>query len=73
MKISARNALQGKVVDIKEGVVTAHVSVDIGADQPILASITMESLAELGIEVGKPVFAVIKASDVMIGIEHHKR
>ncbi len=73
MKISARNAIQGKVIDIKKGVVTAHVSVDVGAEKPIMSSITMESLEELGIEIGKTVYAVVKASDVMIGIEHHKR
>lgn len=72
MKISARNVIKGTVVSVAEGVVTATVRVDIGG-QIITSSITMDSFKELEIAPGMEVYAVIKASDVMIGVEHHKR
>lgn len=68
MKISARNQIKGKVVDVKKGATTAHVSIDIGG-QIILASITNESIDGMKIEVGKPVYAIIKASSVMVGVD----
>ena len=72
MKISARNVISGSVAEIREGVVTAHVKVDIGG-QLITSSITMDSVRELGLAVGKSVYVVVKASDVMLGVEHHER
>lgn len=68
MEFSARNALTGKVVDVKEGVVTAVITVDIGGGNHVVSSITMESAKSLGIEVGKEVTAVIKASDVILAV-----
>lgn len=68
MKISARNQLTGKVTDIKEGAVTAIVTVDIGADQTITSSISLEALKELDIKVGSEVTTVIKASSVMLAV-----
>lgn len=69
MKLSARNQLKGKVVSIKEGVVTANILIDIGGGQHITSSITMDSMKELGIQVGSAVTAVIKSSSVMLGVE----
>jgi len=68
MKISARNALSGKVVDIKEGVVTAVVTVDIGGGNHVVSSITMDSVKNLGLKAGSEVTAVIKASNVMLAV-----
>ncbi len=68
MKISARNKLQGKIVEVKKGATTAHVKIDIGG-QMVTAAITNESAEELKLAPGKPAYAVIKASDVMIGID----
>ena len=68
MKISARNKLQGKIVEVKKGATTAHVKIDIGG-QMVTAAITNESAEELKLAAGKPAYAVIKASDVMIGID----
>lgn len=68
MKISARNQLKGKVTDVKLGTTTAHIKIDIGG-QVITAAITNESAKELGLAAGKSVYAVIKASDVMIGVD----
>ena len=69
MKISARNALTGRVVEVQDGVVTAVVTIDIGGGTHVVASITMDSAKKLGIAAGKEVTAVIKASDVMIAVD----
>ena len=69
MRISARNQLKGKVVDIRIGANTAHVRIEIGTNQVITASITNEAVEELGLEVGKPAVVVIKASDVMVATD----
>jgi len=68
MKLSARNQLKGKVVEVKKGATTAHVRIDIGG-QTITASITNESADELKLANGKAVYAIIKASSVMVGVD----
>jgi molybdopterin-binding protein len=68
MKISARNKLKGKVVEVKKGVTTAHVKIDVGG-QTVTAAITNEAADELKLAAGREVYAVIKASDVMVGID----
>ncbi|ODS01334.1 transporter [Methyloceanibacter methanicus] len=65
MKISARNAISGKVVEIKTGATTAHVRIDVGGTV-VTASITNEAVEDLALEVGDDVRAIIKASDVMV-------
>lgn len=67
MKISARNVIEGKVLEVNKGATTAHVRLDIGG-AVVTASITNEAVADLGLVVGQKAFAVIKASDVMIGV-----
>lgn len=69
MKLSARNQLKGKIVEIKEGAVNAIVILDIGSGNKVSASITMSSVKELGLEPGKEAYAVVKASSVMIGMD----
>ncbi|RWR30390.1 transporter [Sinirhodobacter populi] len=68
MRISARNVLPGTVVEIVRGAVTSHVRIRIG-DSIVTASITNEAVAELGLTVGSRASAVIKASDVMVGVD----
>jgi molybdopterin-binding protein len=68
MQLSARNKLKGKIVDVKKGATTAHVRIDIGG-QVVTAAITNESADELKLASGQPAYAVIKASDVMVGID----
>jgi molybdopterin-binding protein len=68
MKISARNRLKGKIIEVKKGATTAHVRIDIGGTV-VTASITNEAVDELGLAVGKEALAVVKASDVMIAID----
>ena len=66
MKLSARNQIAGKAVEVRKGQTTAHVRVDIGNGVIITSSITNEAVDELGLKQGDTVTAVIKASDVMI-------
>ena len=61
MKISARNQLKGKIIEVKKGATTAHVRIDVGG-QIITASITNESAEELKLEKGKTAYAIIKAT-----------
>ncbi len=68
MKLSARNQLKGKIVEVKKGATTAHVRIDIGG-QVITASITNESADELKLENGRTAYAIIKASSVMVGVD----
>jgi molybdopterin-binding protein len=67
MKISARNRLKGRIVDVNKGVTTAHVRIDVGRTV-VTASITDEAAEELGLKVGQEALAIIKASDVMVAI-----
>ena len=67
MKLSARNQLKGKIVDVTKGATTSHVKVDIGQGVIITSAITNAAVDELGLKKGDDVWAIIKASDVMIG------
>ena len=64
---SARNRLAGKVIEIKEGAVNAIVKLQLPSGDVISSTITMESVKNLGLEVGKEATAVIKATSVMMG------
>jgi molybdopterin-binding protein len=66
MKLSARNQIAGKVVEVRKGQTTAHVRIDIGSGVVITSSITNEAVDDLGLSVGDSAIAVIKASDVMV-------
>jgi molybdopterin-binding protein len=68
MKISARNVLKGKVVDVVKGATTAHVRLDVGGTI-VTASITNEAVEDLGLVKGMMASAVIKASDVMVAVD----
>lgn len=68
MKLSARNQIKGKLVSVEKGQTTGHVKIDIGNGVIITASITNAAIDDLGLKPGGDAFAVIKASDVMIGV-----
>ncbi len=68
MKLSARNQIKGRIVEVKKGATTAHVRIEIAPGQVITSSITNEAVDELGLKVGDAAIVVIKASDVMIGV-----
>jgi molybdopterin-binding protein len=69
MRLSARNRMSAKVVAITKGEAIANVELDANGHR-IVASITVEAVDELGISEGSDVVAVVKASDVMIGVEN---
>lgn len=67
MRLSARNVLAGKVLEVKKGATTAHVRMEIAGGAVITASITNEAAEDLALAPGDAVSAVIKASDVIVG------
>lgn len=69
MKLSARNQLKGKIIALEKGATTSHVSIELAAGAVVMASITNEAVADLGLTVGQSATAVIKASDVMVGVD----
>jgi molybdopterin-binding protein len=66
MKLSARNVLKGRVIEVKKGATTAHVRLELPGGAVITASITNEAVEELRLAPGDEAYAVIKASDVMV-------
>jgi molybdopterin-binding protein len=69
MKISARNILKGKVKEVKPGAVNTEVTVELAGGMSVVSVITRESAEKLGLASGKEVYAVIKASNVMIAVD----
>jgi molybdopterin-binding protein len=69
MKLSARNNLKGKIKAIDIGAVNVDVVVEIAPGIEISSVITKKSCERLELEVGKEAYAVVKASNVMIGVE----
>jgi molybdopterin-binding protein len=70
MKISARNVFQGKVKRIVDGAVNSEVVIELPGGQEIVSIVTKGAVANLGLTVGKDAYAVIKASSVMLGVDH---
>ena len=69
MRLSARTQLTGTVVAIQAGAVTTTVKIELPGGARMTSSITKEAADELGLEVGKPVIVVVKASDVMLAVD----
>ena len=69
MKISARNVIEGKVVEITHGAVNSEVVIELSCGQKIISIITKKSAESLKLEVGKNAYAVIKASNVMLATD----
>lgn len=69
MRISARNALKGTVANVVIGPVNAEVTVQLAGGDTVVSIITKESAESLQLEKGKAVYAIVKASNVMIGVE----
>ena len=67
MKLSARNQLKGKVVEVKKGTTTAHVRIDVGHGIVLTASITNEAVEDLALKTGDEATAIIKASEIIVG------
>jgi len=69
MRLSARNIIKCRIKQIKPGAVNSEILLEITAPAEVVSIITKESAQQLGLTVGKEVYAVIKASNVMIGID----
>lgn len=69
MKLSARNMLKGKVKQIRPGAVNTEVVIELPGGAEIVSIITMQSAQTLGLSVGKEVYAVVKASNVMVMVD----
>jgi len=69
MKISARNIIKGKIKEVKMGVVNAEILVEIPGGAEMVSIITKESADSLGLVSGKEVYTIIKASNIMIGVD----
>jgi len=67
MKISARNVLPGSVAAVTKGAVNAEIALTLRGGETIVAVITNASADRLGLKPGTDAFAIIKASDVMVG------
>ena len=67
MKLSARNQFKGTITKINEGAVNGIVTIDVNGT-PVTATISMDSIKGLDLKVGKEAYAVIKATEVMIGL-----
>ena len=67
--ISARNQLAGKIISVREGAVNGHVSIELPDGNRISGSITNSAIEDLGLVEGKDAVAIIKATDVIVGIE----
>lgn len=68
MRLSARNQIKGKILEVTKGQTTSHVRIDVGG-AVVTASITNEAVDDLGLKVGQDAYAVIKASDVMVAVD----
>ncbi len=69
MRLSARNQLKGIVKKVEHGAVNSEVTIELDGGIEVVSIITKQSAEQLEVSVGKEVFAVIKASDVMIAID----
>jgi molybdopterin-binding protein len=70
MKISARNILKGTVKSIKKGPISSLVVLEIAPGVEVVSSITADSVAELKLKKGQVAYAIVKASNVMMGVDH---
>lgn len=68
MKLSARNQIAGTIRTVRPGATTTHVTIEVSPSVLITASVTNEAAEELALKPGMSAMAVIKASDVMVGV-----
>jgi molybdopterin-binding protein len=69
VKISARNVLKGKVKKVEHGAVNSEVTLELAGGAQIVSIITKSSAERLGLKAGRDAYAVVKASDVLIGTD----
>jgi len=69
VRLSTRNQLKGKIIEVQKGATTAHVRLEIAPGQIVTAAIINEAVEELGLKSGDTAIALIKASSVMITVD----
>jgi molybdopterin-binding protein len=69
MQLSARNVLKGRIVEVARGSTMTRVSIDIGGGNVINASVITVAVDDLKLTVGKEAYAVVDATNVMVGID----
>jgi molybdopterin-binding protein len=69
MQISARNSLKGKIKSVEVGAVNSQVIIELSNGLEVVSIITKDSAERLNLSEGKEVYAVVKASDVMIAVD----
>ena len=69
MRISARNVLRGRITKIVQGSVNSEIFIELPGGGELVSIITKTSAKSLGLKKGKDVYAVIKASNVMVGVD----
>lgn len=69
MKLSARNVLKGKVKAVTPGAVNTEVVIEVAGGAEVVSIITKSSADAMGLAPGKAVYAVIKATNVMVGVD----
>lgn len=70
MKVSARNQFKGTIRKITHGSVNAEVLIEVAPGIEVAAQITEASVTNLGLKEGATAYAIIKADNVMVGVEH---
>lgn len=68
MKLSARNNLKGTIKSVEEGLITSKVIIDLGNGNEVVSIISKDAIADLKLEVGKTAYAVIKSTEVIVGV-----
>lgn len=69
MKLSARNNLKGVIKSIEEGLITSKVVIDLGNGNEIISIISKDAISDLKLEIGKPAFALVKSTEVIVGVD----
>jgi molybdopterin-binding protein len=69
MKLSARNQLKGKIIKVDEGLITSKVVIDLGNGNIVSSIISKDAIADLGLKVGMEAYAIVKSTEVLIGID----
>ena len=69
MKLSAKNVLKGKVKSIVNGAVNSEVVIELPGGTEVTSIITKGSVENLGLKVGASAYAIIKASNVIVGVD----
>lgn len=69
MKLSSRNVMKGTVKHIAHGQVNAEVTLELPGGQEIVSVVTRASAERMELAEGKEVFAIIKASNVILGTD----